>query len=151
MHQLVYNDLFKILLLWICCIQKQNGFSVIAVNFKITGFSPCWVFNKFKLYVPRGCDSQLFYILFEKSRQRLFIHCIPPKLSLINRLLSRHSRKSVFLVLRFVNMVESELFVKHFSGSTQSALAAKCVHHFVEVWVLALPHGRVSNPHLFNN
>ena len=84
----MYNDFFKVLLLGIDCIQKQNSFSVITINFEIAGFWPCRVFDEFEFYVPGRCNSQFTDIFFKKSRQCLFIYCIPPSLIPICRNIS---------------------------------------------------------------
>lgn len=52
MYQLMYNCFFKVLIFWIDFIQEKYSFFVSAVNLKISCFSPTFVIDIFKLYVP---------------------------------------------------------------------------------------------------
>ena len=83
-HQLMNDDLFKVFLpLGIRNIQKNDCFSVGAVDLDVAGFRPRGVFHKFKADIPRGCDPQFPDIFFKKCGQGLFFyHGIPPERSI---------------------------------------------------------------------
>ena len=61
MHQFMNNHFFHIPLLGICGVQQNNGFSVIAVNFEITGFAPRRVFHPFQTNIPSWIKAQFLY------------------------------------------------------------------------------------------
>ena len=74
MHQLVHDDLFRILLLRIDRVQQENGLFILAVHLEIAGLAPGRVLHKFQLHVPRRNDPQLFAVFIKNLGQLAFVH-----------------------------------------------------------------------------